>query len=89
MEQSIQPIDVIALLGADGEIRPLRIRAQNGEQVYLQGTVKEILCSKENKRTGSGIHIFLCRIQAAGKCTVAELKYDNRNHSWYMVRWYE
>lgn len=82
----MQQIDVIALCGADGELRPLRIRAveENGETVT--GNVQQIITRKENNRVCIESIFFLCRLTMDGQNVVAELKYHIRSHSWYLTR---
>lgn len=79
-------IDVITLCGADGEIRPLRIRAQGGEEADICGNVCDIICSKDIIKAGSEIKIFLCRIRTDERIVIVELKYFARMHSWFLTR---
>lgn len=84
MQQNMWPVDVICLTGADGEIRPLRVRAKEGMAELLVGNVCEILCTRECRLLGAESHIFLCRIRSSKAVTVLELRFFVRTHSWYM-----
>lgn len=82
----MQQIDVITLCGADGEVRPLRIRAVEETGETIIGNVRQILVRKENKRVCIESILYLCRIELEGRNVVAELKFHIRSHSWYLTR---
>lgn len=86
MQQTMWPVDVICLTGADGEIRPLRVRTSEGTEEKQVGSVCEILCTRESRLVGSEFHSFLCRIRLGRAVTVMELRYFIRTHCWYMSR---
>lgn len=86
MQQGMWPVDVISLFGADGELRPLRVRAREGMEETLVGNVSEILRTREIHRVGAESHSFLCRIRCARSTIVMELRFFVRTHSWYMSR---
>lgn len=52
MEQLTQSIDVITLCGADGTVRPLRLRLGNGEQ-SMRVDILRVVHTKEVSRPGS------------------------------------
>lgn len=82
----MQQIDVIALCGADGELRPLRIRAVEETGETITGNVQQIIARKENNRISIESIIYLCRLSFDGRSVVVELKYHIRSHSWYLTR---
>lgn len=84
--QTARPIDVITLFGADGEVRPLRIRAEEEAGERIRGNICEILCQKENLHIGAESKTFLCRVQLEGRSVVLELKYLIRSQNWLLMR---
>lgn len=82
----MQQIDVITLCGADGEVRPLRIRAVEETGETIIGNVRQILDRKESKRICIESILYLCRIEMDGRSVVVELKFHIRSHSWYLTR---
>lgn len=86
MQQSMWPVDVICLTGANGEIRPLRVRTADGAEEMQVGNVCEILQTRESRLIGFESHSFLCRIRIGRAVTVMELRFFIRTHCWYMSR---
>lgn len=84
MEQNMWPVDVICLSSADGNIRPLRIRAMEGFEETVIGNVCEILSTRESRTLGAEYRAFLCRIRSARAVIVLELKYFVGSHCWYL-----
>ncbi len=84
MQQKLHPVDVICLSGADGQIVPLRIRAEHFFEETMVGSVCEILQTKQNNRYGAESRTFLCRVRLPGTVCVLELKFFQRSHSWYL-----
>ena len=81
MEQLLQPVDVIALWGADGKIQPLRLRMQ-GESGPQRVDVLQILQEKQWNRYGwEGIQ-FLCVVQTGSTQCVVTLFYSQRPRCW-------
>lgn len=84
MSHRLLPVDVIFLSGVDGEIRPLRIRAEAGFDHAIIGNVREILRSSQNTLFGAESHTFLCRICANEAAYILELKYFVNSHRWFV-----
>lgn len=82
----MQQIDVIALCGADGELRPLRIRAVEETGEIITGNVRQIIDRKANNQICVESMLYLCRLEFDGRNVVVELKYHIRSHSWYLTR---
>lgn len=81
MEQLLCPVDVIALWGADGKIRPLRLRIQ-GNSGPQRVDILQIVQEKQEKRYGwEGIR-FLCVARAGRMEYPLELYYSQRNRCW-------
>ena len=81
MEQLFRPVDVIALWGADGKIRPLRLQVQSdsGKQ---RMDVLQILQEKQETRYGwEGIR-FLCVVKAGHIQSLVTLFYSQRHRCW-------
>lgn len=83
--RSSVPVDVIFLSDATGNIRPLRIRAQAGDEEAVVANVTEILRQKECKVYGAESQTFLCRVRSRGRSNVLELKYYVRDHRWVLT----
>lgn len=85
MEQLTQSIDVISLCGADGTVRPLRLRLGNGEQ-SMRVDILRVVHTKEVSRPGDEGQIFDCfgRVGLL-ECRV-EIKYCVRSHVWLLLR---
>ena len=48
------PVDVISVCSASGDIRPLRLRMEDGEHQLLRIDIDEVISSKELKDVVSG-----------------------------------
>lgn len=86
MEQRIQPVDVISICSASGDIRPLRLRMEDENHQLLRVDIDEILSCKEVQFVGIEAKIFLCRATVQGKRWLFELRYTIRTHSWCLLR---
>ena len=85
MEQILQPVDVISLCSADGDIRPIRLRVESDNQL-LRVDILQILQTKDIQRPGGGAKIFYCRGRVGVLECDLELKYSIRCHSWVLLR---
>ena len=81
-----QPVDVISMCSADGEIRPLRLRMEDEEHQLLRVDIDEIISMKPIQYVGIEAQIFLCKAIVKGKEWLFELKYTIRSHSWCIHR---
>ena len=81
-----QPIDVISMCSADGEIRPLRLRLEDEQHRLLRIDIEETISMKPVQYVGIEAQIFLCKATVEGKQWLFELKYTIRTHSWSMYR---
>lgn len=86
MQSNLLPVDVISLNSADGSIRPLRVRAEEGMEYAMVGNVSEILATREIRQLGAENYTFLCRIRMPNATAVWELKFFKRTHSWFMAK---
>lgn len=86
MEQRIQPVDVISMCSASGDIRPLRLRMEDEDHQLLRVDIEEILSCKEVQFVGIEAKIFLCRATVQGKRWLFELRYTIRTHNWCLLR---
>ena len=71
MVKKTRPVDVISVCSANGEIRPLRLRVEDGEQGFI--------------RVNMEARIFLCRGSADGRQWQFALKYAIRAHCWCLM----
>ena len=81
-----QPVDVISVCSANGDIRPLRFRMENDAHQLLRIDIDEVISMKPIQYVGIEAQIFLCKAIVAGKEWLFELKYTIRTHNWCMHR---
>ena len=83
---SNQPVDVISVCSANGDIRPLRLRMEDEQHQLLRVDIDEIISMRPIQFVGIEAQIFLCKARVAGKQWLFELKYTIRTHSWCFFR---
>lgn len=76
------PVDVIAVCSANGDIRPLRFRVEDGTRGVFRVNIDEVVSVKDVQHVGVEAQIFLCRANFCGRAFTFELKYMIRSHSW-------
>ena len=81
-----QPVDVISVCSADGQIRPLRLRMEDEEHQLLRVDIDEIISMKPVQYVGIEAQIFLCKATVQGRKWLFELRYTIRSHSWCLLR---
>lgn len=81
-----QPVDVISVCNAAGEIRPLRLRMEDEAHQLLRIDIAEIINMKPVQYVGIEAQIFLCKAMVKGKEWLFELKYTIRTHNWCLYR---
>ena len=81
-----QPVDVISVCSAGGEIRPLRLRMEDEQHQLLRIDIDEVISCKPIQYVGIEAQIFLCKAIVKGKEWLFELKYTIRSHSWCWMR---
>ena len=86
MGEGIQPVDVISMCSANGDILPLRLRMEDENHQLLRIDIQEVVSSKKIQYVGIEAHVFLCRAEVKGKQWLFELKYTIRSHSWCLHR---
>ena len=86
MEQKNSPVDVISVCSASGDIRPLRLRMEDGQHELLRIDIDEVISMKSVQFVGIEAQIFLCRATVEGKKWLFELKYTIRTHTWCFLR---
>lgn len=85
LEQIMCPVDVISMCSAGGEIRPLRLRLEENNQL-LRVDIEQIIGVRTVQYVGIEAQIFLCSATIREKKTLFELKYTIRTHSWCLLR---
>lgn len=83
---SNQPVDVISVCSANGDIRPLRLRMEDEQHQLLRVDIDEIISVRPIQFVGIEAQIFLCKAIVGGKQWLFELKYTIRTHSWCFFR---
>ena len=86
MQNRNDPVDVICVCSANGDIRPLRMRLEDEQHQLLRVDIDEVISSKPIQYVGIEARIFLCRATVQGKRWLFELKYTIRSHSWCLLR---
>lgn len=86
MGETIQPVDVIAMCSANGDILPLRLRMEDEEHQLLRIDIEEVVSSKRIQYVGIEAHVFLCRATVKDRQWLFELKYTIRSHCWSLQR---
>ena len=86
MEQTVCPVDVIAMCSASGEIRPLRLRMEDEAHQLLRVDIDEIVNIRQVQYVGIEATVYLCRATVRQKKWLFELKYTIRTHSWCLYR---
>ena len=81
-----QPIDVISVCSAGGDIRPLRLRVEDEEHQLMRIDIDEIISMKPVQFVGVEAQIFLCKARVRGREWLFELKYTIRTHTWSFYR---
>ena len=81
-----QPVDVISMCSAAGDIRPLRLRVEDEQHQLMRIDIDEIVSMKPIQFVGIEAQIFLCRATVRGKEWLFELKYTIRTHNWCFFR---
>lgn len=86
MTQKSLPVDVICVCGADGQLRPLRLRIPNSNGQSPRMEIVDVLRTDDISYIGAEARSFLCRGKLEeGECMV-ELWYAIRTHIWYLAR---
>ncbi len=81
-----QPVDVISVCSANGQIRPLRLRMEDENHGLLRVDIDEVVSMRPIQFVGIEAQIFLCRATVRGKKWLFELKYTIRTHNWCLHR---
>lgn len=84
MDTWVRPVDVISLCSTKGEIKPLRLRVEENDQL-IRIDIRDVVSVKEIPYTGVEAKIFLCRASLYGRECMIELKYAIRSHSWTLL----
>ena len=83
---SNQPVDVISVCSANGDIRPLRFRMEDDQHQLLRVDIDEIISIRAVQFVGIEAQIFLCKATVGRVEWLFELKYTIRTHSWCFFR---
>lgn len=79
-------VEVIAVHGTCGQIRPLRIRFEGEDHQLHRLSVDRVLNTREVLYVGVEAMIYLCRAEDEGRERIFELRYNIRSHDWYLLR---
>lgn len=79
------PIDVISSFGADGSLRPHRVRIEEDRSLQVF-SVRQILMDREIRPAGQPMISYICRIGTPEHSRLAELRYHIVPHRWYLYQ---
>lgn len=85
MEQKAQPVDVISVCSALGELRPLRVQMEDESRQLMRINIEQIISVKDIEHVGAEAHIYRCRATVWDRKWVFDLKYSIRSHTWWML----
>ncbi len=80
------PVEMIALYGAEGRIRPLRFRFEDAAQQLHTVKISQVLLEKEIHYLGLPCYVYTCSAVLAGKETLFELRYLVKAHRWFLFQ---
>ena len=81
-----RPCAVIALCDAEGALRPLRFRFEDGAHRLHTVSVTEVTDTRRENFGGMEKLDFLCRDRVDGWEALYELKYTVSTHRWVLFR---
>lgn len=85
MEKKAQPVDVISVCSASGELRPLRLQMEDESRQLLRINIEDIISVKDIHHVGAEAHIYRCRATVWERNWIFDLKYSIRSHTWWML----
>lgn len=86
MEAKNLPIQVIAHCDAEGGIKPLRFRYEDGRHQLHTVHIDEISDTRKVEFVGIEALLYLCKARVEEKEHLYELKYTIRTHKWTLFR---
>lgn len=81
-----QPVDVISLCSASGEVSPLRLRLQSEEQGAFRMDIDRVVSRTPIETVGAEGLLYLCRARLGERPYLIELCYSIRTHTWQLLR---
>ena len=75
-------VDMIAVNGADGSLRPLRFRFEDRNQTVRRVQVLEVLACRETKYVTVEAYEYTCRARTEERETLVRVRYAIRTHRW-------
>lgn len=79
------PVDVNATFNVLGDIKPIYIRLEDEEHVLHTYKIQGVEYSKEDKRAGTIMLIFVCCIEVEGMQKQLRLAYHTSTHKWTLL----
>jgi hypothetical protein len=80
------PVQMLAVCGADGALRPVRFRFEDGDRALRTVRIDQVLSSREIQYVGVEALSFLCRAVLGDREHIFELRYTLRTHRWVLQR---
>ncbi|MGI6711236.1 MAG: hypothetical protein ACOX4L_00550 [Bacillota bacterium] len=81
-----KPIEIIAWFTDAGQIKPIKFRIKDEEQLNRVFKVDKILTQNEEKLAGNRMLVFKCQSRADGLEKRYELKYEISTCRWFLFK---
>ena len=75
-------LEMLAVCGADGSLRPLRFRFKDEDHQTRLGKVLEILSCTEIRYVNTEAYNFACRVRIGDREQYLDVRYSIRTHKW-------
>ena len=79
-------LEMLAVCGADGSLRPLRFRFKDEDHQTRLGKVLEILSCTEIRYVNTEAYNFVCRVRIGEREQLLDVRYSIRTHKWCLQR---
>lgn len=82
-------LEMLAVCGADGSLRPLRFRFEDENHQTRLGKVLKILSCTEIRYVNTEAYVFACRVRIGEREQYLDVRYSIRTHKWSLQhrRW--
>lgn len=81
-----QPIEVISYTDDKGDIRPIRLRLQLGDEPLKVIKIDRIILKHAEKLAGNRMLLFRCQSLEGGVERLFEIKYELTTCKWFLYK---
>ena len=78
--------EVISFCDAAGQIRPIRFRFEDEQQIRRTVQIARILSAKQVQFVGREAFVYRCLAEQDGENRTFELQYTVKSHQWSILR---